>query len=98
MKKRFVIIGMVFVILCGCIGCAVANELDIDGAKEAAVTAMIYVEENYDEGCDSYAIGLNETNREEFQTLFDEDLTDVEAVVVVCDENGEAIDLFAVNY
>lgn len=97
--KKIIVIGMALVILCTCVACGVKNTsaANIDYIEAAVDATLKYVDETYDEGCNSEAYELNDHTYSVWQALFDEDISDCIAVVVVRDVNDDIVDLFAVR-
>lgn len=97
MKKIIVIRVIALVILCGCIICGVCMVAHNDKIEEAVNYTLNYVEDTYGSNVMSIAYDLNENVLDSWQTLFNEDISDCDTVIIVYDANGDFIDCFAVE-
>lgn len=87
--KKIIVIGMAVVILCTSMAFGVYKKVNDDKVENAVDYTLAYIDEKYgDEGYTTEAIDLNNNNREVLQTLFDCDLAECEAVVVIYDVYG----------
>ena len=96
--KKLIVIGMAFVILCVCVACGVADKADKnDNIEEAVNVTQQYIEETYEDGCTSEAFSLNDETRESWKALFDKDLDECIAIVIIRDSDGNFVDCLAVS-